>query len=114
MTAAAEGLPMSKLYLFATMVLPLILVGSDMVSDGGVMAQMWPYTFFGSQEARKRPDALILGYLFVVSIIVLSFSSIKLLLSNPLATLVRNARTTVMMNSRELERKDVPVPLGNS
>jgi len=28
-----------------------------------------------------------------------------------LATLVRNARTTVMMNSRELERKDVPVPL---
>ena len=75
MTAAAEGLPMSKLYLFATMVLPLILVGSDMVSDGGVMAQMLPYTSMGSQG--KLPDKLILLYLFMASIAVLSFSSIK-------------------------------------
>merc|ERR550532_1146555 len=53
----------------------------------------------------------MLGFLFIVSIWILIFSTMNLLRSNPLATLVRNARTTVMMNSRELERKDVPVPL---
>merc|ERR550532_2773545 len=53
----------------------------------------------------------MLGFLFIVSIWILVASTWNLLRSNPLATLVRNARTTVMMDSRELERKDVPVPL---
>jgi len=158
MTAAAEGLPISKLYPFTTLVLPLILVGSDMVSDCGVLGQMWQYTLIGKllAEAYSRNhvelnstasanssssgvvavnegrngvvnditnstvkeekdlvhmEGVILFCLFSLSISILSVSMIILLWSNPLATLVRNARTTVMMNSRELERKNVLVPL---
>ena len=59
-------------------------------------------------------EGFILLYLFVVSIFILFLSTVSLLKSNPLATLVRNARTRIMLNSRELERKDVPVPLGKS
>ena len=123
-----------------------------MVSDGGVLGQMWPYSYYAKylagadsgnstgggnvsrsdeaavNEERKRRindtgitnstaselEELILGFVFLVSIVILVWSTGILLRSSPLATLVRNARTTVMMNSRELERKDVPVPLGNS
>ena len=117
------GIQISTFLVVTTIVLPLLLVGADMLSDGGVLAQMWPYTRFAKDlagadsgdEARLNSTApWILAYLFLVSIIVLEFSTGNLLRSNPLATLVRNARTTVMMNSRELERKDVPVPLGNN
>ena len=66
------------------------------------------------EEESEVVEGRILFGLFFVSILILIASTWNLLRSNPLATLVRNARTTVMMNSRELERKDVPVPLGNS
>jgi len=150
---------MGSFLLAQTIVIPLLLVGADMVSDGGVLGQMWPYTFYAKllagadsgnstgganisrseeaavnkernmtvndtgitnstaserEEESEDVEELILNFLFIVSILILFYSTVNLLLSNPLATLVRNARTTVMMNSRELERKDVPVPLGNS
>ena len=67
------------------------------------------------QEDQSEPmEGVVLNFVFMFSITILIFSTMKLLLSNPLVTLVRDARTKVMMNSRELERKDVPVPLGNS
>ena len=156
-----RGLKIGPFLLVQTIVMPLLLVGSDMVSDGGVLGQMWPYTALAkllagedlgnstgeanisrSDEAplneertmtvndtgitnstaseqeddREAVDVegVILFILFLVSILILFYSTLNLLWSNPLATLVRSARTTVMMNSRELERKDVPVPLGNS
>ena len=65
-------------------------------------------------ERVERVERIILSCLFSMSILILIFSTLNLIMSNPLATLVRNARTMVMMNSRELERKDVLVPLGNS
>lgn len=64
-----------------------------------------------SEHRSIRKEELLLFFLFVVSIIILALSILNLLLPNPLATLLRNARTTVMMNSRELERKDMPEPL---
>ena len=154
-----KGLKIGRILLAQTIVMPLLLVGADMVSDGGVLGQMWSYTTWAKllagadsgnstgggnisrsdevavNEERKRRvndtgitdstaseqqdysenvEGLILGFLFIVSLIILFASTVNLLRPNPLATLVRNARTTVMMNSRELERKDVPVPLGNS
>ena len=156
-----KGLKIGRILLAQTIVMPLLLVGADMVSDGGVLGQMWPYTLLAkylagaysgnstgggnvsrSDEAAVNEErnmtvndtgitnstaseqeddseavdveGMILFILFLVSIIILVGSTWNLLRSNPLATLVRNARTTVMMNSRELERKDVPVPLGNS
>jgi len=108
-SAPPEGLQISKFLLATTIVLPLLLVGADMVSDGGVLGQMWPYTYFAAGDVKG--EEMILAFLFIVSILILFFSTVNLLQSNPLATLVRNARTTVMMKSRELERKDVPVPL---
>ena len=140
--------------------MPVVLVGSDMISDGGVLVQMWQYTWMakdlagesagdetatnstgtttnssstelaGDQEgngtvvgsnsteveqggqSRVLDDTL--GMLFLVSILILFFSTVNLLFSNWLSTLLRNARTTLMMESRELERKDAPVPLGDN
>ena len=157
-----KGIQIGKFLLAKTIVMPLMLVCSDLLSDGGVLGQMWPHTMIGKlladsgnqaelnstttanssssgsvNEERNRTvngDAFtnstateqeylglglgqekwILFYLFIVSILILIVSIVNLLRSNSLATLLRNARTTVMMNSRELERKDVPVPLGNS
>ena len=156
-----KGIQIGKFLLAKTIVMPLMLVCSDLLSDGGVLGQMWPYTMIGKlladsgnqaelnstaaansssssvNEERNRTlngDAFtnstateqeylglgqgqekwILFYLFIVSILILIVSIVNLLRSNSLATLLRNARTTVMMNSRELERKDVPVPLGKS
>ena len=67
-----------------------------------------------ASEQKDLTQGAMLLSLFFVSIAILVSSTLNMLRSNPLASLVRNARTTVMMNSRELERKDVPVPLGNS
>ena len=126
-SAPPKGIQISKFLLATTIVLPLLLVGADMVSDGGVLAQMWPYTNLErigagitnstaeeQENSSEDFDTVILIFLFGVSIFILFVSTWSLLFSNPLANLLRNARTTVMMNSRELERKDVPVPLGNS
>ena len=140
--------------------MPVALVGSDMISDGRVLVQMWPYTawakllageYAGDETATNSTETttnssstelageqvgnrtvagsksteveqggqsgvldLTLFSLFFVSILILVVSTFNLLSSNWLSTLLRNARTTLMMESRELERKDVPVPLGNN
>ena len=156
----ATGITISKFLLFSTISMPVMLVGSDMISDGGVLAQMWPYTQWakflageyagdetaanstettttnssstelaGDQEGngtvvgsnnteveqrgQSRVLDMTLIFLFLTSILILLVSTLNLLSSNWLSTLLRNARTTLMMESRELERKDAPVPLGN-
>ena len=133
-----------------------MLVGSDLISDGSVLVQIWPYTFLakllagddtatnstgttanssstepagdqegngtvgGSNSTEVEQGGQIfaldytLGFLFGVSTLILIASTLNLLLSNWLSTLLRSARTTLMMESRELERKDAPVPLGNN
>ena len=40
----ATGITISKLLLFSTILRPVALVGSDMISDGDALAQMWQYT----------------------------------------------------------------------
>ena len=151
-----RGLQIGIFLLLQTIVLPLLLVGVDMGSDGGVLANMWPHTNWAKDlnttagggkssssdevkvnEERNRTvndtgsditnstgteledqsegaEGKILLSLFGVSIVILSFSTLIMILSNPLASLVRRATTTSIMSSRELERKDVPVPLGNN
>ena len=128
-----RGVQIGKFLLANTIVMPLLLVGSDILSDGGVLGQMWPHTMISKllvgasgNQAQINSTAQwqtglgtgeeiwMLSYLFLVSILILIVSIVNLFRSNWLASLLRNARTTVMMSSRELERKDVPVPLGNS
>ena len=81
-----------------------------LVNDTGVANS----TASEQEDQSELMEGVVLNFVFMFSITILIFSTTKLLLSNPLVTLVRDARTKVMMNSRELERKDVPVPLGNS
>ena len=35
--------------------MPVVLVGSDMISDGGVLVKMWPYTRIATVFARESP-----------------------------------------------------------
>ena len=51
--APAKGLQISKVLLATTILLPLMLVGSDMVSDGSVLGQMWQHTGLVEDLTRK-------------------------------------------------------------
>ena len=61
----------------------------------------------GSQEVN------VLRGLFTASCIILSFSLIHLIMGNAVKTLISNVRTSVLMASRELESRDVPLPIGD-
>ena len=50
--------------------------------------------------------------LFAQSICILFFSLLNLILENPAKTLIRSVRTSALMGSREMNAKDVPVPIG--
>ena len=111
--APLDGIHINIFTLVKTILLPLILVGFDVGSDGGVIGQMWSYVranrTYTSSGAVREPKSTVYFYM---SWVVLSSSLLNLMLSNPWASLLINARTTVLMKTRELERKDVPVPSG--
>ena len=104
--APMKGMQINIFTLVITILLPLILVGFDAASDMGVIGQMWSYITYDFTEWTVAATCLIF------SIFILSFSMSNLIFSNPWASLLINARTTILMKTRELERKDVPVPLG--
>ena len=81
--------------------MPLVLVAVDVASDGNMLY------FMNTYETSK------LGGFYVVSCFILFFSVLNLLLEKPIKTLIRNARTSLLMGSREMESKDVPVPIGD-
>ena len=98
-----KGLQISYFTLGKAILLPLILVGFDVGSDAGVLDQM--VTIW------TGADAL---YVYVlISILILIFSTLNLIFSNPWASLLVNARTSVFMETRESERKDMAVPIGD-
>ena len=53
-----------------------------------------------------------LNGLFAASCLILFFSLLNLILENPAKTLIRSLRTSALMGSREMNAKDVPVPIG--
>ena len=50
--------------------------------------------------------------LSTASCYILIFSLLNLILENPAKTLIRSVRTSALMGSREMNAKDVPVPIG--
>ena len=65
-----RGLPIGLFLLVQTIVLLLILVGVDMVTDGNVLVQMWPHTMLGrnrnwtggnSKSSNALADAYLAG-----------------------------------------------------
>ena len=101
-----KGLQISFFTLGKAILLPLILVGFDVGSDAGVLGQM-----FTIGIEWKHGNALVV-YCFISSFILL-FSTFNLIFSNPWASLLINARTSVFMETRESERKDMAVPIGD-
>ena len=101
-----KGLQISFFTLAFAILLPLILVGFDVGSDAGVLGQMWTISNEWKHEAA-------LEVYFVISILILLSSTLNLIFSNPWASLLVNARTSVFMETRESERKDMAVPIGN-
>merc|ERR1719264_443151 len=59
----------------------------------------------------QQDDKLKLRGLFMASCFILGFSLLNLLVANPIKSLIRNARASLLMGSREMESKDVPVPI---
>ena len=64
-----------------------------------------------SSGIQQRIDAA--SGLFLASQAILICSILNLIFGNPAKTLIRNAQTSTLMASRELEQKDVPVPIGD-
>ena len=126
--AARRGIELSRLTIIKAITVPLILVAVDVASDGNMLYFM--SSIFESLRAtdmtidtlnntddnvtgNQQDETLKLIGLFNASCFILGFSLLNLLVENPIKTLIRNARTSVLMKSREMESKDVPVPIGN-
>ena len=103
-----KGLQISFFTLAKAILLPSILVGFDVGSDAGVLGQMWTIV----NEWKHGTGAALVIYTAISSFILL-YSMLNLIFSNPWASLLVNARTSVFMETRESERKDMAVPIGN-
>ena len=99
-------LAISFFTLAKAILLPLILVGFDVGSDAGVLGQMFTITI------ERKGEAALIIYTAISSVILFS-STVNLIFSNPWASLLVNARTSVYMETRESERKDMAVPIGD-
>ena len=113
--------------------MPLALVALDIYSDGNLLYYMKSFTQWAtnttnfiinstnvtelqnsttSAETGNQQGGIALRGLFDTSCIILFVSMLNLILGNPFKTLIRNARSSALMASRELESEDVPLPMG--
>ena len=88
----------------AAMILPTLFVAADMGSDTNMLVTM--FTYYNSTKS-----AAVYSLMWISTLILL-FSTLSLLTSNPLPSLLRGAHTAVAIGSREEEEQDVPLPLG--
>ena len=123
----------SQLTILKTVAVPLILVGADVATDGNLLVDMKSsydtlranstsnstddnvteiLNSTTSSETGNREAANALGCLWVASVWILAFSMLNLIFGNPAKTLIRNVCISVLMESREMEAKDVPLPIG--
>jgi len=109
----AIGFQLTSFTIFQAIGVPLILVAADVVTDGNLLFDMNDYidTLYTSTETANEQGADALLGLFLASCFILAFSMLNLIFGNPAKTLIRNVRTSVLMGSRELESKDVPLPI---
>ena len=93
------------------------MVAVDVVTDGKLLFDM-SYDIdtlrandTGDSTYDNAADVLVVLYLGSCGI--LTISMLNLIFGNPAKTLIRNVRTSVLMGSRELESKDIPLPIGD-
>ena len=128
MAPPSRGVEISKLTFLRTIGLPLVLVMVDIGSDGNMCYFMSDYignlrgtTTLTSNNLtnQNNPEALHvqgkdeLTGLFITSVCILVFSMLNLIFQKPAKTLIRSTQTCALMESRELESKDVPLPIGD-
>ena len=111
----------------------MVIVAADVATDGNLLFDMKSYidTLAGNSTSNSTVDNVteilnittssetgnqeaadaLLG-LWVASVALLAVSMLNLIFGNPAKTLIRNVRTSVLMESREMEAKDVLVPIG--
>ena len=110
---------MTTLFIVTTLFIPIVLVGTDMVTDVEVMWSMATPFFFEVpsclqetyQETSKHGIVRILC--LVGSIFIFTVSLVNMFKRpGPIPFLMRSVRTTSSMGSRQLERNDNLVSLG--
>ena len=103
-----KGIELSWLAIIKAIGLPLALVAADIGTDGKLLFEMASFVEkFGSAEDQDPLFGLFLGSCFI-----LIGSILNLTFGNPSKTLIRNVRTSVFMASREMESKDMSLPIG--
>ena len=130
MAPPSRGVEISKLTFLRTIGLPLVLVMVDIGSDGNMCYFMSDYignlrgtttltsNNLTNQNNPSREALHVQGKdeltgLFITSVCILVFSMLNLIFQKPAKTLIRSAQTCALMQSRELESNDVPLPIGN-
>ena len=113
----------------------MVIVAADVATDGNLLFDMKSYidtlrangtsnstvdnvteilNSTASSETGNREAADALGGLWVASVWILAFSMLNLIFGDSTKTLIRNVRTSVLMASREMEAKGVPLPIGEN
>ena len=123
----AKGIEISQFTIIKTIGLPLVVVAVDVATDSNLLFDMNSYidTLRANSTSNSTDDNVTemftttistggeeLSGLFWASIVILLFSMLNLIFGNPAKTLIRNVRISVLMESREMEAKDVPLPIG--
>ena len=123
----AKGIEISQFTIIKTIGLPLVVVAVDVATDSNLLFDMNSYidSLRVNSTSNSTDDNVTemltttistggdeLSGLFWASIVILLFSMLNLIFGNPAKTLIRNVRISVLMESREMEAKDVPLPIG--
>ena len=131
----AKGIEISQFTIIKTIGLPLVVVAVDVATDSNLLFDMNSYidtlranstsnrtddnvteilNSTASSETGNREAADALLGLWVASIFILAASMLNLISGDSTKTLIRNVRTSVLMASREMEAKDVSLPIGEN
>ena len=100
---------MRQLTVLTAICVPLAIAAADIATDTGLLINMWSYIL-----NPEVTDASGLIGVRMASIFILVLSVINMVTGNPAKTLIRNAHTAVLMESRKLEKMDVRPSVGKN
>ena len=114
--------------IFSTLLVPIFFIVLDMGTDTGVLLSMWTKLIPHFQSISKTANDTVIvdGFpetsahftrrfsTFLFSLLFLVASLYSFFIPSPAPSLLKNTEASLCMQSREQEREDVPVPLGES
>ena len=102
---------MRQLTVLKAICVPLAIAAADIATDTGLLINMWSYIL--NPEVTESDASGLIG-VRMASIFILVLSVINMVTGNPAKTLIRNAHTAVLMESRKLEKMDVRPSVGKN